>query len=141
MSLVRVTGASTTVGHRSRTKLLCASILASPAANNIATDFTVLKSVVLTRPNSLVKFTNPEIVRRAVNRGLPRNFREPRFLLRRKFLSKVIRQNSVQSILSLVLGLRSAEGYCKRFPRRASTESFSAFNGGGGRGGRGGLAT
>lgn len=107
VSLVRVTGASTTLGHRDSTNFLCVPMLASPAAKNIATDFTVLKSVVLTRPKTLVKFTNPHIVRRAVKRGLPRKFRETRFLLRRKFISQVMAESRVGRMLKRVLGVRA----------------------------------
>lgn len=106
ISLVRVTGADVTVQGRDSTKLLCIPILASPAANNIATDFTVLKSVVLTRPGTLVNFTNPEIVRRAVKRGLPGNFRETRFLLRRNFISGVMGHRRREVMLTSVLELR-----------------------------------
>lgn len=115
ISLVRVTGATTTLGGRSRTKLLCIPILASPAAKNIATDFTVLKSVVLTRPKTLVKFTKPHIVRRAVKRGLPRKFRETRFRLRRNFISTVIRHGSLGVALCHVLGVRRGARKCTGF--------------------------
>lgn len=122
VSLVRVTGASTTMGQRSSTKLLCVPILASPAANNIATDFTVLKSVVLTRPKTLVNFTNPHIVRRAVKRGLPSKFRETRFRLGRKFISTVMRHSRLGSALKGVLHLRHPIRNCTGFsPTRSSS--------------------
>lgn len=109
LSLVRVTGASNTMGERDSTNGLCVAILASPAANNIATSFTVRNSVVLTRPSYLITFTNPEMVRRAVHRGLPGSFRASRFILRGNFVSSIIDEGSLGSALMGLLGLRNCD--------------------------------
>lgn len=111
LSLVRVTHATTTVRHLEVTNIPCVIILAGPICNNIATSLTVLNSVRLTRPGTVVNFTNGHIVRRAIHRALRRPFRHTRFLLRRNIISRIMRHRRlVSAVCHLLTGLYNIPG-------------------------------
>lgn len=108
LDLVRVTGVSSILcSCRSGGGLFCITILASPAANKIATDFNVLKSVVVTRPGTCVTFTNGEMVRRALGGAMPRSSRITRCLFRGNLFSPVMPHGPLGSILDRLFQLRT----------------------------------